>query len=53
MALGGRVKERLLPKLDFYLDMTTEGSPAMVSGEGYRAALEEVVTRSVSDGALL
>lgn len=40
-----RVKERLLPKLDFYLDMTTEGSPAMVSGEGYRAALEEVVTR--------
>ena len=36
-----RVKDGLLPRMDFYLDMTTEGAPAMVSGEAYRAALAQ------------
>lgn len=35
-----RVKDSLLPRLDFYLDMTTAGRPAMVEGAAYRAALE-------------
>ena len=34
-----RVKEKLLPKMDYYLDMTTREHFAMVSGEAYRAAL--------------
>lgn len=37
-----RVKDRLLPEMDFYLDMTTEQAPAMVSGQAYRAALKQV-----------
>ena len=36
-----RVKDGLLPRMDFYLDMTMEGAPAMVSGEAYRAALAQ------------
>ena len=36
-----RVKERLLPEMDLYLDMTAEGRPAAVSGEAYRAALKQ------------
>ena len=36
-----RVKDRLLPELDLYLDMTAEGRPAAVSGAAYRAALEQ------------
>lgn len=36
-----RIKENLLPKLDFYLDMTTMHKPAMVSGDAYRSALEQ------------
>lgn len=36
-----RVKEALLPKIDFYLDLTAAGSPAMVTGDGYRAALSQ------------
>ena len=36
-----RVKDRLLPEIDLYLDMTVEGRPAAVSGEAYRAALEQ------------
>ncbi len=35
------MKDGLLPRMDFYLDMTTEGAPAMVSGEAYRAALAQ------------
>ena len=37
-----RIKDELLPRMDFYLDMTTEQAPAMVSGQAYRAALEQV-----------
>ena len=40
-----RVKDRLLPEMDLYLDMTAEGSPAAVSGEAYRAALEQAAGR--------
>ena len=36
-----RVKDRLLPETDLYLDMTAEGRPAAVTGEAYRAALEQ------------
>lgn len=36
-----RIKDGLLPKIDLYLDMSTEQEPAMVSGEAYRAALEQ------------
>ena len=34
-----RVKEKLLSKLDFYLDMTARDQTAAVTGEAYRAAL--------------
>lgn len=37
-----RIKDRLLPKIDFYLDMTTEHSFSMVTGEAYRTALKQV-----------
>lgn len=37
-----RVKDKLLPEMDFYLDMTTEHAFAMVTGEAYRAALRQV-----------
>ena len=40
-----RVKDGLLPRMDFYLDMTAEGAPAMVSGEAYRAALAQAAAR--------
>ena len=36
-----RVKDRLLPEMDYYLDMSAETSPAMVSGEAYRGALRQ------------
>lgn len=36
-----RIKDRLLPEMDLYLDMTTEQEPAMVSGEAYREALNQ------------
>lgn len=38
-----RVKDKLLPEIDFYLDMSTEQEPAMVSGKAYRAALAQAV----------
>ena len=34
-----KVKEKLLPTMNFYLDMTTEGQPAMVDGDNYRQGL--------------
>ncbi len=37
-----RIKDRLLPEMDLYLDMTAPRTPAMVSGPAYRAALEQV-----------
>lgn len=37
-----RVKDKLLHTMDFYLDMTTEGKPAMIDGASYRAALLQV-----------
>ena len=36
-----RIKDRLLPKIDFYLDMTTRQAPAMVSGSAYRDAMKQ------------
>lgn len=36
-----RIKDKLLPKIDLYLDMATEHEPAMVSGEAYREALKQ------------
>lgn len=39
--LADRVKEELLPHVDLYLDMTTKGAPAAVSGDSYRAALSQ------------
>lgn len=36
-----RIKDRLLPRIDFYLDMTTQQAPAMVSGDAYRDALNQ------------
>lgn len=36
-----RIKDRLLPEIDFYLDMTTQQAPAMVTGEAYRDALQQ------------
>ena len=40
-----RIKDRLLPKMDFYLDMTTESAPAMADGEAYRSALRQAACR--------
>ena len=37
-----RVKDKLLPEMDLYLDMSAPQAPAMVSGPAYRAALEQV-----------
>ncbi len=36
-----QVKDRLLPEMDLYLDMTTEGMPASVAGDACRAALTQ------------
>ncbi len=36
-----RVKDELLGTMDFYLDATTQGHPAMVSGDVYRKGLSE------------
>lgn len=40
-----REKDHLLNTMDFYLDMTTQGSPAMVDGASYREALRQTVRR--------
>ena len=40
-----REKDHLLNTMDFYLDMTTEGSPAMVDGDSYREALRQTARR--------
>ena len=40
-----REKDHLLQTMDFYLDMTTEGSPAMVDGAAYREALRQAAHR--------
>ena len=40
-----REKDHLLNTMDFYLDMTTEGSPAMVDGTSYREALRQTARR--------
>lgn len=36
-----RVKERLLPEIDVYLDMSTAGDPGAADGAAYRAALAQ------------
>lgn len=40
-----REKDHLLNTMDFYLDMTTQGSPAMVDGVSYREALRQTARR--------
>lgn len=40
-----REKDHLLNTMDFYLDMTTQGSPAMVDGTAYREALRQTAQR--------
>lgn len=40
-----REKDHLLNTMDFYLDMTTQGSPAMVDGAAYREALRQTARR--------
>lgn len=40
-----RIKDRLLPQIDFYLDMTTQHTPAMVSGNAYRDALKQAANQ--------
>ncbi len=42
---GDKVKKACLPRMDFYLDTTTQGSPALVAGADYRAALVELAHR--------
>ena len=39
------MKKACLSRMDFYLDTTTQGSPALVAGADYRAALEELAHR--------
>ncbi len=40
-----REKDHLLNTMDFYLDMTTQGNPAMVDGAAYREALRQTAQR--------
>lgn len=40
-----REKDHLLNTMDFYLDMTTQGSPSMVDGAAYREALRQTAQR--------
>ena len=40
-----RVKEKLLSKLDFYLDMTSREQLSMVSGDAYREALRQAANQ--------
>lgn len=37
-----KVKDGLLSEIDYYLDMSAENRPAMVVGDAYRSALDEV-----------
>ena len=37
-----KIKETMLFSMDFYLDMTTEGKPAMVEGDAYRKGLQKL-----------
>lgn len=34
-----KVKDKLLPVLDFYLDLTTQGKPSLIDGDSYRRGL--------------
>ena len=42
---GDKVKKRCLPHLDFYLDTTRQGDPALLPGDAYRAALAALARR--------
>ncbi|WP_294498499.1 class I mannose-6-phosphate isomerase [uncultured Gemmiger sp.] len=42
---GDKVKKTCLPVMDFYLDTTTGGSPALAEGGAYRSALDQAVRR--------
>lgn len=42
---GDKVKKACLSRMDFYLDTTTQGSPALVAGADYRSALVELAHR--------
>ncbi len=39
--MADRLKRKLLPQMDFVLDTVKPGQPAMVSGEGFRRALQQ------------
>lgn len=38
---GDQIKDELLSTFDYYLDTSTQGKPAIVSGDDYRAALDK------------
>lgn len=38
---GDQIKDELLNTFDYYLDTSTQGDPAIVSGDDYRAALDK------------
>lgn len=40
-----RIKDPLLSRMDLYLDMTTAGTPALVSGGAYREALRQAAAQ--------
>ena len=42
---GDKVKKSCLPRMDFYLDTTVQGNPALLDGEVYRNALAQVAQR--------
>ncbi len=39
--MADRLKRRLLPQMDFVVDTVKPGQPAMVSGDGFRKALQQ------------
>lgn len=43
--MADREKARLLPRIDFLLDMNAHGRPALVDGASFRSALGEVARR--------
>ena len=43
--LADRLKQKLLPKLDFLLDTNRENEPKMIDGAAFRAALRETARR--------
>ena len=42
---GDRIKDKLLPVFDYYLDTTSAGNPAIVPGAAYREALSKAAAQ--------